>query len=99
MSTYKVNIPAGPLGSNEEAQKIGPKIAAAHGGRFTGQGTTVVQGATSVVEVEVPVQPIAQPNLAESEMLPTHNFADKTPGWAKIASRLSKSAGFVSLIG
>ncbi|MBK9042785.1 MAG: lectin MVL, partial [Saprospiraceae bacterium] len=36
MSTFKVNIPAGPLWSNDEAQKIGPAIAAAHLGKFTG---------------------------------------------------------------
>jgi hypothetical protein len=55
MATYKVNIPAGPLWSNEEAQKIGPKIAAAHQGKFTGQWRTVVSGQMSVVEVELPV--------------------------------------------
>jgi hypothetical protein len=55
MSTYKVNIPAGPLWNNEEAQKIGPKIAAAHQGKFTGQWKTVVEGQMSVVEVEIPI--------------------------------------------
>ena len=52
---FKVYIPAGPLASNDEAQKIGPRIAAAHGGKFTGQWTTVVGGAMSVVEVDLPV--------------------------------------------
>ena len=56
MSTFKVNIPAGPLWSNDEAQKLGPRIAAAHGGKFTGQWTTVVEGQMSVVEVELPVE-------------------------------------------
>ncbi|MGB3534231.1 MAG: mannan-binding lectin [Microcoleaceae cyanobacterium] len=56
METYKVNIPAGPLWNNEEAQKIGPKIAAAHQGKFTGQWRTVVAGQMSVVEVELPVE-------------------------------------------
>lgn len=55
MSTFKVNIPAGPLWSNDEAQKAGPIIAAAHGGKFTGQWTTVIEGAMSVVEVEFTV--------------------------------------------
>ena len=55
MSTYKVNIPAGPLWSNDEAQKIGPIIAAAHQGRFTGQWVTVVESQMSVVEVELNV--------------------------------------------
>ena len=56
MATYKVNIPAGPLWSNEEAQQIGPKIAAAHQGKFTGQWNTVVPSQMSVVEVELPVK-------------------------------------------
>jgi hypothetical protein len=52
---FKINIPAGPLANNNEAQQIGPRIAAAHGGQFTGQWTTVVGGAMSVVEVDLPV--------------------------------------------
>ena len=56
MATYKVNIPAGPLWSNDEAQKIGPKIAAAHQGKFTGQWNTVVNSQMSVVEVELQVK-------------------------------------------
>lgn len=55
MATFKVNIPAGPLFSNDEAQKAGPIIAAAHLGKFTGQWTTVVEGQMSVVEVEFQV--------------------------------------------
>lgn len=55
MSTYKIDFPAGPLWDNDEAQKIGPKIAAAHGGKFTGQWTTVVDSEMSVVNVELPV--------------------------------------------
>jgi hypothetical protein len=57
MATYKVNIPAGPLWSNDEAQKLGPRIAAAHQGKFTGQWTTVVPSQMSVIEVELPVTP------------------------------------------
>jgi hypothetical protein len=53
MSTFKVNIPAGPLWSNDEAQQIGPKIAAAHQGKFTGQWNTVIPNQMSVVEVEL----------------------------------------------
>jgi len=54
MSTFTVDIPAGPLWNNDEAQKIGPIIAAAHQGRFTGQWTTVVENQMSVVQVELP---------------------------------------------
>jgi hypothetical protein len=54
-STFKVNIPAGPLWSNTQAQQLGPAIAAAHFGRFTGQWVTVIPGLMSVVEVEFTV--------------------------------------------
>ena len=57
MSTFKIDIPAGPLFSNDEAQAVGPKIAAAHQGKFTGAWTTVVPGEMSVVNVELPVKP------------------------------------------
>lgn len=54
MATYKVNIPAGPIWNNDDAKIKGPIVAAAHGGTFTGQWTTVVEGVQSVVEVELP---------------------------------------------
>ena len=60
MSTIKVNIPAGPIWSNDEAQQIGPIIAAAHQGKFTGQWTTVVEGQMSVVEVELNVKNVGK---------------------------------------
>lgn len=50
--TFKVNLPAGPLSGNDQAQQLGPAIAAAHLGRFTGQWTTVVPGTMSVIEIE-----------------------------------------------
>lgn len=55
MATYKINIPAGPLWSNDEAQKIGPTIATAHQAKFTGQWNTVVPSQMSVIEVDMPV--------------------------------------------
>lgn len=51
-SSYKTNVLAGPLWSNDEAQKIGPVIAASYGASFTGQWTTVVEGKMSVIEIE-----------------------------------------------
>jgi len=54
-ATFKVNIPAGPLWNNDQAQKVGPIIAAAHFGRFTGQWVTVIPSVMSVVEVEFTV--------------------------------------------
>ncbi|MGH1433346.1 MAG: mannan-binding lectin [Lewinella sp.] len=53
MSTYKVNIPAGPLWSNDDAKEKAPKVAAAHQGTWTGQWTTVVESEMSVIEVEL----------------------------------------------
>jgi hypothetical protein len=52
---FRVNVPAGPLWSNDQAQKLGPAIAAAHFGTFTGQWATVVPGQMSVIEVEFEV--------------------------------------------
>ena len=57
MSTFKINIIAGPLWSNDEAQQLGGRIAAAHLGKFTGQWTTIVEGEMSVIEVEYNTQP------------------------------------------
>lgn len=54
--TFKVDIPAGPLFSNTEAQELGPKIAVAQQGKFTGQWTTVVPSQQSVINVELPVR-------------------------------------------
>ena len=56
MAKFKVNIPAGPLWSNDEAQEVGGKIAAAHQGTFTGQWVTVVESEMSVVEVDLDTQ-------------------------------------------
>lgn len=51
-NSYKTNVLAGPLWSNDEAQKIGPTIAASYGAKFTGQWTTIVEGVMSVIEIE-----------------------------------------------
>ncbi|MAX79975.1 MAG: lectin MVL [Crocinitomicaceae bacterium] len=56
MSTFKVNIPAGPLWSDEDAKEKAPKIAAAHQGKWTGQWNTVVPSEMSVIEVELNVK-------------------------------------------
>ncbi|HEX2570739.1 MAG TPA: mannan-binding lectin [Polyangia bacterium] len=49
---FKCMVPAGPLWNNDEAQKIGPTIAASYGGRFTGQWSTNIPGKMSLIEVE-----------------------------------------------
>lgn len=53
MTTYKVDIPAGPIWNQEDAQDKAPKIAAAHQGKWTGQWKTVVDNVMSVIEVEL----------------------------------------------
>ena len=49
---YKVDLLAGLLFSDDEAQKFGPAIVASYGGEFTGQWTTIKQGEMSVIEVK-----------------------------------------------
>ena len=56
MSTFKVNIPAGPIWDQKDAEYKAPLVAAAHQGKWTGQWNTVVQGEMSVVEVELQVK-------------------------------------------
>lgn len=53
MDTFKIMVAAGPLWNNDDAQKKGPFICAAHGGRFTGVWRTVIEGKMSVVECEI----------------------------------------------
>ncbi|WP_440874295.1 mannan-binding protein [Thalassotalea sp. PLHSN55] len=55
MSTYKVNIPAGPIWNQKDAEEKAPKVAAAHQGKWTGQWNTVVESQMSVIEVELNV--------------------------------------------
>lgn len=49
---FKTLVLAGPLWSNDEAQKVGPAIAASYGGEFTGSWKTIVEGVMSVIEVK-----------------------------------------------
>ena len=51
---FRVDVPAGPIYSNDDAKTKAPLIAAAHGGTWTGQWKTVVQGEMSVVQLEFP---------------------------------------------
>lgn len=49
---FKTTVLAGPIWSNDEAQKVGPAIAASYGAEFTGQWNTIVQGVMSVIEIK-----------------------------------------------
>ncbi len=51
---FTVDIPAGPIWNDDDAKEKAPVVAAAHGGNWNGQWTTVVEGAMSVVGVELP---------------------------------------------
>ena len=53
MSTFTVDIPAGPLWNDADAKAKAPKIAAAHRGKWNNQWTTVVNGEMSVIGVEL----------------------------------------------
>jgi len=49
---FKTFVLAGPVWSNDEAQKIGAIIAASYGATFTGQWKTIVEGVMSVIEIK-----------------------------------------------
>ena len=55
MAKYRVDIPAGPIWNQQDAEVKAPRIAAAHLGKWTGQWTTVVPNEMSVVGVEFDV--------------------------------------------
>lgn len=46
-----VDVPAGPIWSNNDAQLICPAVAAASGGTWTGAWTTTIWGVASVCNV------------------------------------------------
>jgi len=49
---YKTFVLAGPLWSNDEAQEVGPSIAASYGAEFTGEWKTIVENVMSVIEIK-----------------------------------------------
>ncbi|HEY0158890.1 MAG TPA: mannan-binding lectin [Thermoanaerobaculia bacterium] len=51
MASYTVDVPAGPIFSNDNAQTICPIVAAAHQGTWNGQWNTVIPGEMSVCAV------------------------------------------------
>ncbi|WP_261841308.1 mannan-binding lectin [Aliamphritea ceti] len=46
------SVLAGPLWSDDEAQEIGPVLAASYGAEFTGRWESIVQGEMSVIEIK-----------------------------------------------
>jgi Mannan-binding protein len=53
-NSFTVDVAAGPIWNNDDAQTKGPIVAAAHGGEWNGQWTTVVEGVMSVVGIQFP---------------------------------------------
>ncbi|WP_420130560.1 mannan-binding lectin [Longimicrobium sp.] len=49
--TFTMDVPAGPIWNNEDAQTKGPIVAASYNGTWNGQWTTTVEGAMSVIGV------------------------------------------------
>jgi hypothetical protein len=49
MAEFTINIPAGPISSNDDAQTKAPIVCAAAGGTWNEQWTTVIPGTMSVV--------------------------------------------------
>ncbi|MBQ0787862.1 MAG: mannan-binding lectin [Oceanihabitans sp.] len=56
MSTFKLDIPGGPIWNDEDAKEKAPRIAAAHQGKWNGQWTTTNPNEMSVVGVELQVE-------------------------------------------
>jgi Mannan-binding protein/Jacalin-like lectin domain len=50
--SFKMDVPAGPIWSNEDAKEKCEAICASYGGKWTGQWRTIVEGAMSVCECE-----------------------------------------------
>lgn len=48
MATFTIDVPAGPLFNQEDAEAKCPQACAAHLGEWNGQWTTVVEGEMSV---------------------------------------------------
>lgn len=51
-ASFKLDVPAGPIWSNEDAKEKCEAICASYGGKWTGQWHTIVEGAMSVCECE-----------------------------------------------
>jgi hypothetical protein len=43
-----VDVPAGPIWSNDDAKRVCPAVCTAAGGTWNGQWTTVIEGKSSV---------------------------------------------------
>ncbi len=46
---FTVDVPAGPIWNNEDAQEKGPVVAASYNGQWNGQWKTIVEGSMSVI--------------------------------------------------
>ncbi|MDW3194275.1 MAG: mannan-binding lectin [Cytophagales bacterium] len=49
---FTTDVLAGPIWSNDEAQKVGSVLAASYGAEFTGQWRTIVENVMSVIQIK-----------------------------------------------
>jgi len=56
MSSFRIDVPAGPLWNQHDAEEKARKIAQARGGQWTGAWNTVVPSQMSVINLELPVK-------------------------------------------
>ena len=50
-ASFTMDVPAGPIWNNDDAQAKGPAVAASYNGTWNGQWTTIVEGQMSVIGV------------------------------------------------
>lgn len=50
-SSFTMDVPAGPIWNNDDAQTKGPIVAASYNGQWNGQWKTIVEGKMSVIGV------------------------------------------------
>ena len=53
MTTYKMSIHTGPIWDQPDAEDKAPIVAAAHQGKWTGNWESIVEGVTSMIEIEI----------------------------------------------
>lgn len=56
MSKYTIDIPAGPIRNQNDAETKCPIVCAAHSGKWNGQWKTVVDNKMSVCGCELEIQ-------------------------------------------
>lgn len=50
-ASFTLDVPAGPIWNNDDAQAKGPVVAASYNGKWNGQWNTIIEGQMSVIGV------------------------------------------------